>query len=167
MSTHTPLQLPLSVHKAIKKTLKKFPEGKNQSAIKSVLMSAQDHYGWLSPPVIEVVAAALEVPTMQVYEVATFYTLFHIKEVGENILAICTNVSCCLRGADALYQQARDLLSLVPGEETTVDRRWTLKEVECLAACAQAPAGQLNGRYCGPLSADVLQDLLEKPEKFL
>lgn len=167
MSEHIPLQLPLSVHKAIKKTLKKFPEGKNQSAIKSALMSAQDHYGWLSPAVIEAVAVALEVPNIQVYEVATFYTLFHTKEVGKNVLAICTNVSCCLRGADQLYQKARELLNLAPGEETTADRRWTLKEVECLAACSQAPTGQLNGRYCGTLRDDLLKDLLDKPEEFI
>lgn len=167
MSKNTSLQLPFSVHKAIKKTLKKFPEGKNQSAIKSALMSAQDHYGWLSPAVIEAVAEALDVPNIQVYEVATFYTLFHTKEVGKNVLAICTNVSCCLRGADLVYAKARELLSLAPGEETTPDQRWTLKEVECLAACAQAPAAQLNGRYCGSLQEDLLQDLLDTPEKFL
>lgn len=158
--------LPASVHKVLKATLKKFPQGKNQAAIKSVLMSAQDHYGWVSLPVMDAVAEALGVAKIFVYEVATFYTLFHTQKVGENVLSLCTNMSCTLRGGNELYFKARKMLGLNDGEETSSDKRWTLKEVECLAACAQAPAAQLNGRYCGALDDQSLEQLLRDPEKF-
>lgn len=159
--------LPPQVHTAIKKALKKFPEGKNQAAIKSALMSAQDYYGWLPNNVLDAVAQALSVPKIQVYEVATFYTLFYTHEVGKNVLSLCTNVSCSLRGAQEILLQAREKLKIPQGQHTSPDKQWSVFEVECLAACSQAPAAQLNGRYCGPLDEHVLQNLLENPEKFL
>lgn len=161
-----PIELPASVLKTLRQALKKFPEGQNQAAIKSVLMSAQDHYGWLSRPVMDAVAQALGVAKIHVYEVATFYTLFHTKEVGKHTLALCTNVSCWLRGGEELLSHARKKLGLANGEETTADGRFTIKEVECLAACAQAPAAQLDGHYCGPLTEESLDKLLKNPEKF-
>jgi NADH-quinone oxidoreductase subunit E len=166
-SSNNSIELPSSVHQAINKTLSKFPYGKNQTAIKSALHSAQDHYGWLPPEVLDAIAEVLNVPKIDVYEVATFYTLFHTQEVGTHVLSMCTNVSCLLRGAKELYHKAQQLLHLDDQSQTTSDKRWTLKEVECLAACGQAPAAQINGRYIGPLTENNLEELINNPEKFL
>jgi len=104
---------------------------------------------------MDAVAAQLNMPPMSVYEIAHFYSLYRLKPCGKNELAICTNVSCWLRGAEDLLKYASELLDVQPGE-TSEKYSITLKEVECLAACGQAPAAQINGRYIGPLDKEKL-----------
>src|SRR5690242_8606376 len=110
------------------------------------LHAAQDEYGWLPPEILEEVGAYIGIHPAQVREVASFYTMYNLKPVGKYHLKSCTNVACCLRGADDLVKHCEKKLDIEVGE-TTKDRRFTLHEEECLGACGTAPAMMLNNDY--------------------
>ena len=119
--------------------LKKYPENKKQSAVLQALMFVQrDNGGWLSEAHLNAVADYLELPPIAVYEVATFYDMYDLKPVGKNKIDVCTNISCKLCGCDKIVSHIEKRLGIKVGE-TTSDGRYTLKGVECLAACVGAP----------------------------
>lgn len=124
------------------------------------LHAAQDEYGWLSPQVMEEVAAYLGIHPAQVREVASFYTMYNLKPVGKYHLKICTNVACCLRGAEELVEHVEKKYDIRCGE-TTRDRKFTLMEEECLGACGTAPAMMLNQDYHENLSVEQLDKILD------
>ena len=118
----------------------KFPEGRQRSAIIEALHLVQHkNEGYLTPELLGEVAEVLDVPAMYVYEVATFYSMFSTKPVGRNNVAICTNISCMLRGADEVVDHVEKKLEIKIGESTSDGRIYLKKEEECLAACCGAP----------------------------
>jgi NADH-quinone oxidoreductase subunit E len=124
------------------------------------LHSAQSEYGWLPPEVMDEIAQYIGIHPAQVREVASFYTMYNLKPVGKYHLKICTNVACCLRGADELVEFCEKKFGIETGE-TTRDRKFTLNEEECLGACGTAPAMMINEEYYENLDARTLDRILE------
>ncbi len=122
----------------IEKEVAKYPTEQKQSAVMAALRIAQEEHGWLSEPLMDYVAQLLEMRPIQVYEVATFYSMYDLKPIGKHKISVCTNISCMLRGSDGIVKHLEKKLGIKMGE-TTADGKFTLKEVECLAACGGAP----------------------------
>lgn len=125
------------------------------------LHAAQDEKGWLPSEVMDEIATYIGIHPAQVREVASFYTMYNLKPVGKNHLKICTNASCCLRGAEKLVDHCEKTLGIKPGE-TTQDMKFTLMEEECLGACGTAPAMMLNNDYHENLTVEKFDQLLKK-----
>jgi NADH-quinone oxidoreductase subunit E len=118
----------------------KFPPGRQRSASLSALRVAQEqNNGYLTPDLIDAVAEYLKLPPIQIYEVATFYSMFETHPCGRHHVSICTNISCMLRGADELVAHAEKKLGITLGESTPDGRIFLKREEECLAACNNAP----------------------------
>lgn len=140
----------------------RFPEGKERSAIIGALHAAQhENRGFLTAEIMNAVADYLDLPPIQVYEVATFYSMFQTKPVGRNDVAICTNVSCMLRGAEELVAHAERKLGIKLGESTEDGRIFLKKEEECLAACCGAPMMMVNHVYHENLTVEEFDKILE------
>lgn len=127
------------------------------------LHAAQEEVGWLPPQVLAEIANLIEIHPAQVKEVASFYTMFNLKPVGKYHLKICTNVACCLRGAEKLVSHCEKKMGIQVGE-TTPDKKFTLNEEECLGACGTAPAMMLNNDYYENLDTQGLDQLLNRLE---
>lgn len=142
----------------------KYPADQRQSAVMAALRIAQDQNGgWLTNDLIDAVAEYLHMPAIAVYEVATFYSMYELKPVGKKKLCVCTNISCQLRGSEEVVAHLEKRLGVKMGG-TTEDGRYTLKEVECLGACVNAPVLQIDRDYhekLTPESIDALLDSLE------
>ena len=139
------MTLSASALEKINKEVAKYPPEQKQSAVMSALIIAQDETGWLSTEVMDSVAEYLGMPPVAVYEVASFYTMYNLKPVGRHKLTICTCLPCGLQGA----LDAADHLQAKLGigfNETTPDGRFTLKEGECMGACAMAPVLLVNNK---------------------
>ncbi len=140
--------------------LEKYPADQRQSALLAALRIAQDEHGWLSGELIEQVAGIIGIPPIKAYEVATFYSMYDLGPTGRHKVCLCTNISCMLRGSDEIAAHLRQKLGIGFGE-TTADGRFTLKEVECLAACAGAPMMQIGRDYYEDLTPDKVDRILE------
>lgn len=141
----------------------KFPEGRQRSAIIEALHLVQhENEGYLTPELLGEVAEVLDVPAMYVYEVATFYSMFSTKPVGRNNVAICTNISCMLRGADEVVDHVEKKLEIKIGESTSDGRIYLKKEEECLAACCGAPMMMVNHEYHENLTPEKIDEILDK-----
>lgn len=132
-----------------------------RSAVLPLLWLAQRHWGWLSPAAMRLVARTLELNEPEVFGVATFYTMFNLKPVGRHHLQVCMTLSCSLMGSDRLFKHLERRLGVGHGE-TTADGRFTLRKVECLAACGYAPCLQVNLDYHENLDEAKVDALLEK-----
>jgi NADH-quinone oxidoreductase subunit E len=132
-----------------------------KSLLLSELHAAQREHGWLSAGVIDEIARRLGLHPAEVTETASFYSLFNLKPVGRNQIRLCTNVACCLHGADELLKQCCERLGILPGE-TTADGKVSVFEEECLGACATAPVVMANGEYFEKLDIVKLDQILEK-----
>ena len=140
----------------------RFPEGRERSAVIAALHAAQhENHGFLTQELMDGVAEYLGLPPIQVYEVATFYSMFQTKPVGRHDVAICTNVSCMLRGADDLVAHVEEKLGIKLGESTPDGRIFLKKEEECLAACCGAPMMMVNHVYHENLTTDAVDDILD------
>jgi len=129
----------------IDREVAKYPPDQKQSAVMSALIIAQDEKGWLSTETMDYVAKVLGMPAVQVYEVATFYTMYNLKPTGRHKLTLCTCLPCGLQGALAAADHLRERLR-IDFNETTADGRFTLKEGECMGACAMAPVLLVNNK---------------------
>ena len=142
----------------------KYPVEQKQSAVMGALTVAQEYNGGrLTNELMDSIADYLEMSKIAVYEVATFYSMYNMKPVGRNVVNLCTNVSCQLRGADELAEHIKKKLGIGWGE-TTSDGRITLREVECQAACCGAPMACINKDYHENLDADKIDKLLDALE---
>lgn len=148
---------------AIEDELAKYPDDRRQSALMAALRIAQDEHGWLSPGLVETVAGVIGVPPVRAYEVATFYSMYDLSPVGRHKICLCTNLVCKLRGCDEIEAHLKSTLGIKFGE-TTADNKFTLKEVECLAACAGAPMMQIGHDYYENLSKERVDQILEALE---
>lgn len=150
----------------IDRWLNKYPEDRKQSAVLQALMFVQrDNGGWLSEAHLNAVADYLELPPIAVYEVATFYDMYDLKPVGKTKIDVCTNISCKLCGCDKIVSHLENKLGIKIGQ-TTPDGRYTLKGVECLAACVGAPMMQINDlEYHEKLTPEKVDAILDQLEK--
>ena len=140
----------------------RFPKDRQRSAVISALHAVQhENEGYLTAELMNAVADYLELPTIQVYEVATFYSMFQTKPVGRHNIAICTNVSCMLRGADAIVEHVEKKLGIESGESTEDGRIYLKREEECLAACCGAPMMMVDHKYHENLTTEQVDDILD------
>jgi NADH-quinone oxidoreductase subunit E len=140
----------------------RFPEGRHRSAVIGALHAAQhENDGFLTTELMDAVAAYLELPKIQVYEVATFYSMFQTKPVGRHNVAICTNISCMLRGADEVVAHVEKKLGIKLGESTGDGRIYLKKEEECLAACCGAPMMMVDHKYHEDLTLEQVDEILD------
>ena len=140
----------------------KYPEGRQQSALMPLLDIAQrQHESWLPRAAMDYVADLLGVPRIEAYEVATFYTMYNLQPVGDNHVQVCTNLPCWLRGSDKIASACKKNLGVGFGE-TTEDGQFTLSEVECLGACANAPMIQINDDYYEDLDENSTGSILSE-----
>jgi NADH-quinone oxidoreductase subunit E len=146
----------------IDRELRKYPPDQKQSAVMAALAIAQDEHGWVSPEVIEAVAAVLEMPPIGVHEVATFYNMYDTKPVGKFKLAICTCLPCALRDGAKAGEYLKERLGIDYGD-TTSDGLFTLKESECQGACGDAPVLLVNNkRMCSFMDNAKLDALIDE-----
>ena len=149
----------------IDRWIAKFPPDRKRSAVLQGLMAAQrQNGGWLSDELIAAVAKVLGIPPVWAYEVATFYSMFHLEPCGRNEVAICTNISCWLNGGEDIVRHCEKKLGIAHGQSTADGRVFLKVEEECLAACAGAPMMVVDGHYhekLTPAKVDALLDGLE------
>src|SRR5210317_1222890 len=141
----------------------RFPEDRQRSAVIGALHAVQhENDGYLTPELMDAVAEYLELPNIQVYEVATFYSMFQTKPVGRHNVAICTNVSCMLRGAEEIVEHVENKLGVKLGESTRDGRIYLKREEECLAACCGAPMMMVDHDYHENLTIDKVDEIVAK-----
>ena len=146
----------------IDREVAKYPPDQKQSAVMSALAIAQNEHGWLSAELMDEVARYLGMPTVAVYEVATFYSMYNLKPTGRYKLTICTNLPCALHGAVAAADHLKQRLGIDFGE-TTGDGVFTLKEGECMGACGDAPVLLVNNkRMVSFMDPPALDELIEE-----
>ncbi|MCU0438400.1 MAG: NAD(P)H-dependent oxidoreductase subunit E [Raineya sp.] len=154
--------------KEVQEIISHYPEGKQKSAILPVLHIAQTEFGWMSANVMDYVAQLLNIKPIEVYEVATFYTMFHLEPVGKYVLEVCRTGPCMICGADEIFEYLKKKLG-VELNEVSADGRFTIKAVECLAACGGAPCLQVKlksedgiYKYYENLTPEKIDELIEK-----
>lgn len=145
----------------VQEIIARYPEGKQKSALIPLLHLAQEEFGgWLDVPVMDYVAGILNIKPIEVYEVATFYTMFNMKPVGKYVLEVCQTGPCMLRGSDQIINHIKNKLGIKEGE-TTADGLFTLKPAECLGACGYAPMMQLGKFFKENLTIEKVDALLD------
>ena len=148
-----------------KRLVARYPEGKQKSALLPVLHLAQDSFGgWLSAETMDYVAELLQITPIEVYEVATFYSMYNLKPVGKYMFEVCQTGPCMLRGSDDIIAYIGEELGIKPGE-TTADGMFTLKTVECLGACGYAPMMQLGKHYREHLTKEKVDAIIDECRK--
>ncbi len=146
----------------VKELIACYPEGKQKSALIPLLHVAQDEFGgWLDAPVMDYVAELLHIQPIEVYEVATFYSMFNTKPVGKHLLEVCRTGPCMLNGSDKIIEYIKQKLDIKEGE-TTADGLFTLKPAECLGACGYAPMMQLGKFYREHLTKEKVDQLIDE-----
>jgi NADH-quinone oxidoreductase subunit E len=151
-----------NVRGEIKQFKGKYPDPK--SALLTALHVAQREHGWLSPEVMRDVAEVMDLPPTEVASVASFYTMFNRQPVGENLIQVCTNISCSLLGAEHIVEHLKSKLGIDVGE-TTPDNKFTLVIVECLGSCSTAPMMQINDTYYENLTEEKVDQILAELTK--
>ncbi|RLA27875.1 MAG: NAD(P)H-dependent oxidoreductase subunit E [Gammaproteobacteria bacterium] len=154
----------LSAHvcEEIERWKARFPEDRQRSAVIGALHAVQhENDGYLTAELMNDVADYLDMPTIQVYEVATFYSMFQTRPVGRHNVAICTNVACMLRGADDIVEHVEKKLGIKTGESTEDGRIYLKREEECLAACCGAPMMMVDHKYHENLTKEKVDELLD------
>lgn len=147
--------------KEVEKIIARYPQGKQKSAVIPVLHLAQQEFGgWLDVPVMDYVASLLSITPIEVYEVATFYSMFNLKPVGRYMFEVCQTGPCMISGADNIIDYIGQKLGIKPGQ-TTSDGMFTLKTVECLGACGYAPMMQMGKNYKEHLTPQRVDEIIE------
>lgn len=144
------------------KIINRYPEGRQKSALLPLLHIAQaENQGWLSSETMEYVASLLDIQPIEVFEVASFYSMFNLQPVGNCVIEVCQTGPCMLKGSEEILVHFENRLGIKAGE-TTADGKFTIKTVECLAACGNAPVLQVGTEYHENLTTQKADDLLEK-----
>jgi NADH-quinone oxidoreductase E subunit len=147
--------------KKIREISAKYPADRQKSAVMPLLDLAQrQNQNWISKDVIACIAEILKMPEIKVYEVASFYTMYNLKPVGKYLLQFCKTTPCMLRGIDKIIKDCEEKLG-IEMDETTLDGVFTLKEVECLGACVNAPVVQINDDFAEDLTSENFLKILE------
>jgi NADH-quinone oxidoreductase subunit E len=146
----------------VNRIIGRYPEGKQKSALLPILHVAQAEFdGWLSEPVMDYVASILKIKPVEVYEVATFYSMFNTTPVGKCLIEVCQTGPCYLRGSDDIVEYLENKLAVKVGG-TTPDGMFTLKTTECLGSCGTAPMLQCGANYYENLTTGKIDTLIEK-----
>lgn len=149
----------------VKKIIDRYPEGKQKSAVIPLLHMAQESFGgWLSPEAMDYVASLLGIGSIEVYEVATFYSMYNLKPVGKYLFEVCQTGPCMLNGSDDIINYIGNKLGIKPGE-TSADGLFTLKTVECLGACGYAPMMQMGKTYREHLTKEKIDAIVDECRK--
>jgi NADH-quinone oxidoreductase subunit E len=157
-----PAVLPEHVREELDRWIPRFPEGRQRSAIIAGLRAAQhENDGYLTQPLMDAVADYLDLPSIQVYEVATFYSMFETRQVGRHSVSVCTNVSCMLRGAEDIVAHIEQRLGIKTGQSTADGRIFLKHEEECLAACCGAPMMMVDHKYFENLTPQDVDEILD------
>jgi NADH-quinone oxidoreductase subunit E len=144
----------------VKEIIARYPEGRQKSALIPVLHLAQEAFGgWLSAATMDYVATLLQLESIEVYEVATFYSMFNLKPVGTYLFEVCQTGPCMVSGSDQIIDYIKNKLGIGVGE-TTADGLFTLKTVECLGACGYAPMMQLGKHYREHLTPAKIDEII-------
>jgi NADH-quinone oxidoreductase subunit E len=165
--THEPVEFSEALISSITDKISRYPEGKQKSALLPVLHDVQAELGWLSVPAMDKVAAYLQIEPIEVYEVATFYTMYLMHPQGKYFLEVCRTGPCCLVGAEKIMDHLEQKLGVKEGE-VTPDGLFSWRGVECLAACGFGPVLQIGPEYTfyenlTPASVDqLISDLTAK-----
>jgi NADH-quinone oxidoreductase subunit E len=143
--------------------LTKYPADQRRSAIVASLLAAQEQNGGhLTDAAMNAVADYLKIPHVEAYEVATFYDMYNLKPIGQHKIAVCTNISCMLRGGDEILKHCKNRLK-IDVNETTADGKFTLREVECMAACVGAPMCQVDDKaYHENLTPEKMDQIIDE-----
>ena len=148
--------------KKVAEIIARYPEGKQKSALLPVLHMAQVEFGgWLDVPVMDYVASLLNIEPIEVYEVASFYSMYNLKPVGKHLFEVCQTGPCMLNGSDNIIDYIKQKLNIGVGE-TTADGMFTLKTVECLGACGYAPMMQFGKTYREHLTKEKVDSIIEE-----
>ena len=154
------VELSPGIRAEIDRWVAKYPPERKSSAVMAALRIVQEHHGWLTTELIETVANYLEMPPIAVMEVASFYSMYDLKPVGRHKICVCTNICCLLNGSEQVVEHLEKKLGIKIGG-TTADGKITLKEVECLGACVNAPMMQIGREYHENLTPEKLDKILE------
>ncbi|MDX1561922.1 MAG: NADH-quinone oxidoreductase subunit NuoE [Gammaproteobacteria bacterium] len=173
MSTNQPVdakaataELSAHVREEIDRWVAKFPEGRQKSAVIAALHAVQhENKGFLTAELMNAVADYLDMPPIEVYEVATFYSMFETKPVGEHSISVCTNISCWLRGSDDIVAHVEKRLGIKTGQSTPDGKFYLKREEECLAACCGAPMMMVDHVYHENLTPERVDEILDAIEK--
>jgi NADH-quinone oxidoreductase subunit E len=152
------------VREEIDTWLARYPENQRRSAVLGALRAVQHEEGYLSTAMMDAVAAYLRIPPMEVYEAASFYSMYELKPVGRHTIAVCDNVSCMLRGGDRIIEHIQNKLGIGLGESTPDGKFYLKREEECLAACCGAPMMQVDHVYYEHLTPERVDEILAKLE---
>ncbi|MEN9348544.1 MAG: hypothetical protein RLZZ77_2055 [Bacteroidota bacterium] len=148
--------------KVAQSIIRRYPEGKQKSALIPLLHLAQAEFdGWLSPETMDYVASLLNIQSIEAYEVASFYSMFNLKPVGKCLIEVCRTSSCWLMGAEDVVRHIETRLNIKDGQ-TTADGMFTLKTVECLGSCGTAPMLQCGADFYENLTLEKVDLLLDK-----
>jgi NADH-quinone oxidoreductase subunit E len=146
--------------KKVQEIMSRYPEGKQKSALLPVLHLAQEEFGgWLDVPVMDYVANLLNIEPIEVYEVASFYSMYNLKPVGKYLFEVCQTGPCMLNGSDNIIAYIKEKLNIRVGE-TSADGLFTLKTVECLGACGYAPMMQMGKNYREHLTKQKVDEVI-------
>jgi NADH-quinone oxidoreductase subunit E len=148
----------------VKEIISRYPQGKEKSALIPLLHLAQEEWGWLSSETMDYVASLLQLEPIEVYEVATFYSMYHLKPVGKYVFEVCHTGPCMLRGSDDIIGYIKEKLDISTGQ-TTADGLFTLKTVECLGACGYAPMMQMGKFYREHLTKEKVDSIIDECRK--
>ena len=148
--------------KKAKELISHYPQGRQKSALLPILHIAQKEFdGWLDVPVMDYVASILNIEPIEVYEVASFYSMFNLKPVGKYVFEVCQTGPCMVNGSDGMIDYIKQKLQISVGE-TTSDGMFTLKTVECLGACGYAPMMQLGKSYREHLTKEKVDAIISE-----
>jgi NADH-quinone oxidoreductase subunit E len=165
MSAQASNVLSAHVREEIDHWVAKFPKGRQRSAVIAALQAAQhENEGYLTPEIMDAIAGYLNLPPIQVYEVATFYSMFVTKPVGRHSISVCTNISCMLRGSDEIVAHLEKKLGIETGESTADGKFYLKREEECLAACCGAPMMMIDHHYYENLTPEKVDEIIDALE---
>lgn len=157
----TPFAYTAAAHDEVRNLMKKYPEGRGKSAlIRALHIAQEENSGWLSVPAMEHVAEVLGITPIEVYEVASFYTMFNLEPVGKYVLEFCQTGPCMIEGADRIIEYTKLKLG-IGKNQTTPDGLFTIKQVECLGACGYAPMMQVGEFYHEHLTEAKIDQFIE------
>ncbi len=159
---HKPVLLSEHARAEIDRWLAKFPTDRKQSALLAALREVQhENNGFLTVPLMDAVAQYLDLPPIAVYEVASFYSMYELKPCGKHAIAVCTNISCLLRGGDKILAYVENKLGIKVGESTPDGTFFLKQEEECLAGCSYAPMMQVDHVYYENLTPEKIDQILD------
>ncbi|PRY41884.1 NADH dehydrogenase subunit E [Spirosoma oryzae] len=164
MTTESTIQFTPERLAEAKEIIARYPEGRQKSALLPLLHLMQEQEGWTSTEGMDYIARMLDIQPIEVYEVATFYTMYHVQPVGKHVIEYCRTGPCCLMGGDDVLAHLKQRLGIETGQ-TTVDGQFTLKEVECLAACGMGPVFQVREQYYMHLTNDRVDEIIDELSK--